>query len=159
MKQLIFLFALMLGVQFGVSAQDEYRLCDASKIYIFDHPQLKKKVDKPLFCKKSAMWEGKADSLQQFYDKYLHFTVPKEQPIQRVILTFVVDCNGNPGEFNFENKENWPIQAEILKVTKEHMDKWIPAEHKKGQKVDCRQVIIFTIANGKVKVAYREAGG
>lgn len=148
------LFALGLLVSVTTYAQDTYNLCDDSKVYIYDHPQLKKKVDDPIFTKQSPTWEGGQDSLQQFYDKHISYVEKKETPLQQIIMTFVVDCNGNPGEFKFENKVSYAMQEYIMEATKSHMEKWIPAVHKK-KNVDCRQVIVFTVANSKLKVKYR----
>lgn len=144
----------------GANAQktnDPYKLCDESKLYSPDQPMLAKfykgKVPVP---KTTPQWPKGLDSLQSFYNKHLaHFTLDKATPIQRVILTFNVDCNGNPGDFQFMNKENYPIQDAILSASSGWMEKWTAATHK-GKNVDCRVIIIFSIANQKVKVRWKE---
>jgi hypothetical protein len=154
--RIVFLFCCFM-ISVATIAQDRYSPCDKSQVYIFDHPQLKRNVDKPIFAKISPMWPLKQDSLQQFFDKHVAYHAPKKSPIQRIILTFTIDCNGNAGEFAFENKERWPIEEHILAACKTEMKKWTPATTKKGVNIDCRQVIIFSVANSKMKVLYREA--
>ena len=133
----------------------QFNMCDKGNIFTIDQPHLKKYYDDKIPVPKVwPEWPKGADSLQAFFDKHLHFHVTKNQPIQRVFLEFVVDCNGVPGDFRIGNKEKWPIEDEIMKVAKEHMEAWIPAVHKKGANVDCRQIILFSIANSKVRVKY-----
>jgi len=151
----IFFLLLLFGCFFTAHAQTpKHQPCDENNIYTVQQPYLKKHYDGKLpLPKEWATWPKGKDSIQAFFDKHLHFTVDKSEPIQRVIMELVVDCNGVPGQFNITSNGGYPIEAELLAICRTEMKEWIPAQHKKGA-VDCRQVLIFSIANGRTKVKY-----
>ncbi len=156
MKRILFLGIIFLGSWTANAQNDEYKLCNEAKVYTLDHHMLTREYKKkPLVATTPPKWPKGQDSLQQWFDVNLRFHVPKEQPIQRVIMALTVDCNGNPGDFRIVNKNKWPIEEEMVKTCIKSMGKWIPATLK-GKPVDAHTIIFFSVANSKVTVKYKE---
>ena len=65
----------------------------------------------------------------------------------------MVNCEGKPGRFQIINKpkgELFEFSNMVLEIVKEMPKNWVPAEDKKGNKVDCWQVLEFTVSNGSL---------
>ncbi len=78
--------------------------------------------------------------------------------IFRVAIAFVVDCNGNAGNFMIITKGKGVLETlanQVLKIVNQMPQNWEPAT-KNGNKVDCYQVLSFSIFDGQLdKVSYR----
>ena len=69
----------------------------------------------------------------------------------RVRIAFMVNCDGEAGRWQVMNKgkgELFEFANMVLDLVKTMPQKWIPAKDKKGNPVDCWQILEFTVNNG-----------
>lgn len=76
----------------------------------------------------------------------------------RVVIAFAVDCNGNAGNFMIITKGKGMAETfanQVLERVNKMPQNWKPAT-KNADKVDCYQVLSFTVTSGQLdKVSYR----
>jgi len=76
----------------------------------------------------------------------------------RVAIAFVVDCDGNAGNFMIITRGKGLAETfanQVLGIANSMPQNWNPAT-KNGVKADCYQVLSFTVAGGQLdKVSYR----
>lgn len=103
-------------------------------------------------------FEGGVEELKKYFaDRPLTDERIKET-IFRVSIAFIVNCNGNAGNFMIITKGKGLAETfanQVLERVNKMPQNWKPAI-KNGEKVDCYQVLSFTITNGQLdKVSYR----
>ncbi len=76
----------------------------------------------------------------------------------RVSIAFAVNCNGNAGNFMIVTKGKGLVETfanQVLERVNKMPQNWKPAT-KNGEKVDCFQVLSFTVTGGQLdKISYR----
>ncbi|MFA7446671.1 MAG: hypothetical protein WCY89_12055 [Flavobacteriaceae bacterium] len=103
-------------------------------------------------------FEGGVEELKKYFaDRPLTDERIKEA-VFRVAIAFVVDCNGNAGNFMIVTKGKGLAETfanQVLERVNKMPQNWKPAT-KNGEKVDCYQVLSFTVTSGQLdKVTYR----
>jgi|SRR5690554_4067240 len=81
-----------------------------------------------------------------------------KEAVFRVVIAFVVDCNGNAGNYMIVSKGKGLAETfanQVLERVNKMPQNWNSAT-KEGDKVDCYQVLSFTVVGGQLdKVSYR----
>jgi hypothetical protein len=103
-------------------------------------------------------YDGGIEELKKYFaDKPLTDERVKDA-VFRVSIAFAVNCNGNAGNFMIVTKGKGLVETfanQVLERVNKMPQNWKPAT-KNGEKVDCFQVLSFTVTGGQLdKVSYR----
>lgn len=103
-------------------------------------------------------FEGGADELKKYFaDRPLTDDRTKDI-VFRVAIAFAVNCNGNAGNFMIITKGKGLAETfanQVLERVNKMPQNWKPAT-KNGDKIDCYQVLSFTVTGGQLNsVSYR----
>ena len=134
-------------------------ICDKDKLFSVDDFLLKEAVGsnygKP---DKNPSFDGGIEKLKQFFVQNPLTDKRAQNNIFRVSIGFVVNCNGQIGDFQIVTKGKGDLKElanQVLEIANKMPNDWIPAE-KSGQKVDCYQILNFSVLQGSLeKVTYR----
>ena len=101
-------------------------------------------------------WTEGDNSLQTWFDNHpLTDSRATNQIISNIVLLFKVNCQGEAGEWSIASKgkgELFEIACQVLDIAKQlPRNGWTPATNKKGNAVDCWQVMTFLFNNGKLQ--------
>ena len=81
-----------------------------------------------------------------------------EEMVFRVAIGFIVNCNGNAGNYTIISNGKGLLETlanQVLEIVNKMPNKWNPAK-KDNKDVDCYQVLSFTVLGGKLdKVSFR----
>jgi hypothetical protein len=103
-------------------------------------------------------YDGGIEELKKYFaDKPLTDERVKDA-VFRVSIAFAVNCNGNAGNFMIVTKGKGLVETfanQVLERVNKMPQNWKPAT-KNGEKVDCFQVLSFTVTGGQLdKISYR----
>ena len=107
---------------------------------------------------KSPTFKGGIEKLKEYFVKNPLSDKRAQENIFRVSIGFIVNCNGQIGDFQIVTKGQGNLKElanQVLEIVNKMPSDWIPAE-KNGQKVDCYQILNFMVIQGSLeKVSYR----
>ena len=125
--------------------------CNPDNIYATGDTQLEEAVGKYRQPKSTPSYKDGKSALRNFC---LNIAINDDRikdRLFRVRVAFLVTCEGHAGNWQLINKsrgELFEMSSLILEKIKQIPDKWIPAVDKKGNNVDCWQVLELTVSNG-----------
>lgn len=134
-------------------------ICDKDNVFSVDDFLLKDAIgsnySKP---DKNPSFNGGIEKLKEYFVLNPLTDKRAQNIIVRVSIGFIVNCNGQIGNFQIVTKGKGELKElanQVLEIVNEMPVDWIPAE-KDGQKVDCYQILNFTVMQGSLeKVTYR----
>ncbi len=133
------------------TVQDDVVPCHLNEVWSVDDEQLVAAVGKFKKPKKSPAYIGGKTPLRNYYLNHPLTDERVKDRLFRVRIGFLVNCNGEAGQWRVINKstgELYEMANVVLQVAKTLPNRWEPAEDKKGNKVDCWQILEFTVSNG-----------
>jgi hypothetical protein len=151
---LIVALVSLTGAKADGDDKPKFELCDASNVYRIDDPLLADKgyASLPL-VETNPEFPGGSEALQKFFDENLKLGDDAKNVFGRVPITFVVNCNGNLGDFKFIGRVFPEMAQNIINVARKMPD-W-NAGKAKGKAVDTRAKLSFTSAQGRASRAFR----
>lgn len=106
----------------------------------------------------SPTFDGGIEELKKYFVERPLTDEQVKDIVFRVLIAFVVDCNGNAGNFMIITKGKGVAETfanQVLERVNKMPQNWKPAT-KDGEKVDSYQVLSFTVTSGQLdKVSYR----
>lgn len=134
-------------------AENHYTVCDENNIWSVEDKQLSDAVGSYKKPKKAPLYRSDKGGLRSYFaSRGLQDERAKER-LFRVRIGFMVNCQGQAGEWRLLNTnrgELFEFANMVLELVKQMPQQWLPAEDKKGNAVDCWQVIEFTVSNGSL---------
>ncbi len=137
-------------------ANEEFSLCNAAEVWSVDDKQLGETVGRFKSPKKTPEYKGGKDALRNYFLRHPLTDQRAKQRLFRVRIGFMVNCEGRAGQWQIINKgkgELFEFANMVLDIVKQMPQNWQPATDKKGNPVDCWQVIEFTVSNGDLSSA------
>ena len=134
-------------------------ICDKDNLFSVDDFLLKEAIGSS-FSKpdKNPSFNGGIEKLRQYFAQNSLTDKRAQNNIFRVSIGFIVNCNGQIGNFQIVTKGKGDLKElanQVLEIVNKMPNDWIPAE-KNGQKVDCYQILNFSVMQGSLdKVTYR----
>lgn len=135
---------------------DAFSLCNAADVWSVDDKQLAETFGKFKSPKKNPYYTGGKDALRNYLNRYPLTDSRAKERLFRVRIGFMVNCNGEAGQWHIINKTRGELNEfanMVLDVVKNMPQNWKPAVDKKGSNVDCWQVIEITVSNGDLSNA------
>ena len=112
--------------------------------------------EKPFPTKGPAFSKG-PDNLKKYFKTNPLTDKNAAQLIFKVSIAFMVNCDGKAGNYQIISKGTGNLETyanQVLAIVNKMPQNWQPATFK-GKKVDCYQVLSFTVMNGQLdKVTY-----
>jgi len=138
----------------GFKSDDDFQLCNPDKIYstrdyMYGDTYFKD-YEKVHTVPK---YPGGIDSIQAFFDSTVVLTGSETKIIAKYHITFIVNCKGELGKFEFRSKQ-FAGYEKIFAACKK-MPNWIPAQKHK-ENVDCIMRLGLTNRVGVLTVEYLE---
>lgn len=103
-------------------------------------------------------FEGGVDELKKYFADRPLTDDRTKNIVFRVAIAFVVDCNGNAGNFMIITKGKGLAETfanQVLERVNKMPQNWKPAT-KNGDKIDCYQVLSFNVTSGQLNIeSYR----
>jgi hypothetical protein len=150
----VYFFGLIVLLFAGFKTDDDFKLCNPDKIYATKDylyaDTYFKDYEKVNHVPK---YRGGIDSIQSFFDSTVVLTGDEARIIAKYHITFIVNCKGELGKFEYKSKP-LPGYEKVLNACKK-MPNWIPAQSHK-QNVDCLMRLGFINRAGKITVEYLE---
>jgi len=133
--------------------------CDSKNVYSVDKESLlKDKVGELPFADNNPEFEGGIEALKNYFAEHPLTNSRAKDLIFRVAIGFVVNCKGEAGNFQIITRGQGELETfanQVLEIVNNMPQNWKPAK-KKGEAVDCYQVLSFTVSGGQLdKVSYR----
>ena len=128
-----------------------FEVCSESNVWSVDDKLLAEVVGNYKVPKKSPEYSGGKDALRNWFLKNPLTDERAKDRLFRVRIGFMVNCNGEAGRWQVISKgkgELFEFANMVLDIVKTMPQKWYAAQDKKGNKVDCWQVLEFTLRNG-----------
>jgi hypothetical protein len=127
-------------------------------LFSVDNSFLKEKVGNLPLPDSNPKFKGGVDELKRYFVDNPLTNKNAENIVFRVHIGFLVDCNGNAGNFQLLSKGKGELETlanDVLKIVNYMPQNWETAT-KNEEKVDCYQVLSFTVTSGQLdKVAYK----
>ncbi|MEM9686285.1 MAG: hypothetical protein AAF934_05115 [Bacteroidota bacterium] len=132
--------------------------CDSEHIFSVGDFLLKGAVGDFKKPDKNPQYKGGIDTLKRYFAQNPLTDKRARNSVFRVSIGFKVNCEGNAGNFQIVTKGKGNLKElsnQVLEVVNTMPSDWIPAESN-GQKVDCYQILSFTVIQGSLEnVSYR----
>ena len=129
----------------------DFAPCNAANIWSVDDKQLAEVVGAFNAPKKTPSYLGDKPTLRGYFVNHPLTDDRVKDRLFRVRIGFMVNCNGEAGNWQIISKgkgELHEFAQMVLELVKAMPQNWIPAEDKRGNKVDCWQYLEFTVNNG-----------
>lgn len=134
-------------------AATSFTLCNEAGVWSVEDKQLAEAVGNFKAPKKTPEYDGGKTALRnRFLNQPLTDERAKDR-LFRVRIGFMVNCKGEAGRWQVISKgkgELFEFANMVLDIVKTMPQKWNSAQDKKGNKVDCWQVLEFTVSNGRL---------
>jgi hypothetical protein len=108
--------------------------------------------------KTNPTFKGGLDELKKYFASHSLTDSRSKDIVFRVHIGFIVNCNGQAGNFQIVSKGKGDLQElaqQVLTIVKDMPQNWQPALVD-NKTVDCYQILSFTILSGALdKVSYR----
>jgi len=152
MKILLF-FSVILSQYCFAQTPKPFKTCSKTVNYTVDDWELRKKAGMDLSIPVvNPSYVGGVDELKKIFAAN---SIDDSPYIYRTFISFVVNCKGQIGNFQFMNdakadKQQQQALNQILEIVKKMPRKWKPAISKEGNPVDSYQIIKLTIRGSKI---------
>ena len=153
-KFLITFYLIITSFNSYSQENNSFKICDKNNIYAVDNYLLKITVSEKLKNpKKSPEYtDDGLTGIKSTFEKKTLGTDDADNTVFRSHIAFIVNCNGETGDFQILNKNENNIkllEEKLLLFVKANLSSWTPAIYK-GENVDCYQVLVFTVLNGNI---------
>ncbi|OFX26818.1 MAG: hypothetical protein A2033_11395 [Bacteroidetes bacterium GWA2_31_9] len=153
-KSLVIILLIIFSFNCYSQENSTFTICNKDHIFSIDNYLLKNIIsDKIKEPKKSPEYINNGLSgIKSLFEKKSIESSEADNTVFRSHIAFIVNCNGEIGNFQIisKNENNIKLLEEkLLLLVKENLSTWTPAENKK-EKVDCYQVLVFTVLNGNI---------
>lgn len=125
--------------------------CDPSMVYSVDDKQLVESVGDFKHPKNNPSYQGGKSTFRSWFLNNPLIDERAKDRLFRVRLAFLVNCKGEVGEWQVISKgkgELYEFANIVLELVKTMPHNWNPATDRKGNPVDCWQIMEFTVSNG-----------
>ena len=151
---------VVLSSQFSPRSFDEdelelastgFAVCSDDNVWSVDDKQLAEAVGSFKAPKKTPAYKGDKTALRNWFLNQPLTDERAKDRLFRVRIGFMVNCNGEAGRWQVISKgkgELFEFSNMVLEIVKVMPQNWIAAEDKKGNSVDCWQILEFTVSNG-----------
>lgn len=129
----------------------EFKICNENQIWSVDDKQLAEVVGNYKSPKKNPAYKGDKTVLRNWFLNQPITDERAKDRLFRVRIGFMVNCDGKAGRWQLISKnkgELFEFANMVLETVKTMPQNWIPATDRKGNAVDCWQILEFTISNG-----------
>lgn len=137
--------------EMSLNVADTFSVCNQNVVYAVDYKMLAEAVGKLKVPKKTPEYIPGKDAMRAYFGKHPLTDPRAKERLFRVVVAFVVNCEGKPGEWRIITRGKGELAEYanmVLDVVKNMPRRWNPAIDKKGNPVDCWQVLEFTVSNG-----------
>ena len=135
-------------------AESEFKVCnEGGGLWSVEDKQLAEAVGNYKAPKKSPSYKGDKTALRNWFLNHPITDERAKDRLFRVRIAFMVNCNGEAGRWQLISKnkgELFEFANMVLETVKTMPQNWIPATDKKGNAVDCWQILEFTVSNGSL---------
>lgn len=143
---------------FPIESIKRIDFCNDKAVYSVNESLLKEKVGELPEPATNPAFEGGIEELKNYFAGKPLTDERTKDAVFRVAIGFVVNCNGEAGNFVVVTKGKGLAETfanQVLERVNGMPQNWKPAE-KDGNKVDSYQVLSFTVTGGQLdKVSYR----
>ena len=132
-------------------AVSEFKICNEGNVWSVDDKQLSETVGSYKAPKKTPSYKGDRTALRNWFLNQPITDERAKDRLFRVRIAFMVNCEGQAGRWQLISKnkgELFEFANMVLETVKTMPQNWIPATDKKGNAVDCWQILEFTVSNG-----------
>ena len=133
------------------AAATSFAPCNPDAIYSVDDKQLAESVGEYKRPKNNPSYKGEKPSLRSWFLNHPLTDERVKDRLFRVRLAFLVNCKGEVGQLRVISKgkgELYEFANIVLELVKTMPNNWLPATDRKGNPVDCWQIMEFTVSNG-----------
>ena len=133
------------------AAASNFNICNESAIWSVDDRLLAESVGSYKQPKTNPSYKGDKPTFRSWFLNHPLTDERAKDRLFRVKLAFMVNCQGEPGRWQIISKgkgELMEFATMVLDLVKTMPQNWIPAKDKKGNPVDCWQIVEFTVSNG-----------
>lgn len=134
-------------------AATSFTLCNEAGVWSVEDKQLAEAVGNFKAPKKTPEYDGGKTALRNWFLNQPLTDERAKDRLFRVRIGFMVNCKGEAGRWQVISKgkgELFEFANMVLDIVKTMPQKWSSAQDKKGNKVDCWQVLEFTVSNGRL---------
>lgn len=134
-------------------AATSFTLCNEAGVWSVEDKQLAEAVGNFKAPKKTPEYDGGKTALRNWFLNQPLTDERAKDRLFRVRIGFMVNCKGEAGRWQVISKgkgELFEFANMVLDIVKTMPQKWNSAQDKKGNKVDCWQVLEFTVSNGRL---------
>ena len=129
----------------------DFVLCNETNIWSVDDKQLAESIGEFPRPKNNPTYKGKKEALRNWFLNHPLTDERAKERLFRVRLGFIVNCKGEAGQWKVISKGKGELFefANMVKELVETMPQnWEPAKDKKGNPLDCWQILEFTVSDG-----------
>lgn len=134
-------------------AASHFPICNESSVYSVDDRQLAETVGNFRKPKANPAYKGEKGSLRTWFLNHPLTDQRAQDRLFRVRIAFIVNCKGEAGNWQVISKgkgELFEFANMVMEIVKKLPQRWTPATDKKGNPVDCWQILEFTVSNGSL---------
>ena len=139
---------------FDAAPQDALADCDPQHVYRCAHWGTGDHYNELPEVAAEPYWAEGNEALQAWFDNHPLTDPRAKDMILRTVLGFKVNCRGEAGEWYIASKGKgvlFELSNQLLEIAKQLPNGWTPATDADGNAVDCWQVLLFSIKEGKLK--------
>lgn len=139
---------------FNAAPQAALADCDPQHVYRCAICDTKDRYNELPKVAAEPYWTDGNEALQAWFDNHPLTDPRAKDMILRTVLGFKVNCRGEAGEWYIASKGRgvlFELSNQVLEISKQLPDGWIPATDADGNAVDCWQVLQFNIKEGRLK--------
>lgn len=125
--------------------------CNPETVYAVDYKMLTEAIGKHKEPKKTPYYDGDKELMRNYFAKHPLTDDRAKERLFRVVIAFIVNCNGEAGQWQIITKGRGELAEYanmVLEVVRNMPQRWKPATDRKGNPVDCWQVLEFTVSKG-----------
>ena len=129
----------------------DFKICSKANVWSVDDKQLAEVVGNFKVPKKSPEFDGGKTSLRNWFLNHPLTDERAKDRLFRVRIGFMVNCEGEAGCWQLISKnkgELFEFANMVIEIVKTMPQNWTPATDKKGNALDCWQILEFTVSNG-----------
>lgn len=133
------------------AAASAFNPCNSAAVFSVDDKQLAEVVGNFKSPKKNPEYVGGKSDFRNWFLKNPLTDERAKDRLFRVRLAFMVNCKGEVGQWQVISKgkgELFEFANIVLELVKTMPHNWSPATDRKGNPVDCWQIMEFTVSNG-----------
>ena len=132
-------------------AASAFNLCNPKELFSVDDKQLAEAVGNFKRPKSNPSYKGDKTALRNYFLNCPLTDSRAKERLFRVRIGFMVNCKGEAGQWTLLTKGKGELNEfsnMVLEIVRNMPQKWIAATDKKGNAVDCWQILEFTVSNG-----------